>query len=125
MDGFGAKSSTSCLKQISSNQKCLILQSYLELKNFYAFLIAVSRECQISFKFEYLHSSFIYSMTGDSMSCVDCAMFYLGRIKCPSVLLTKRDNRVATTFPESQRLNLGNQYHRYASLVAPGIIEKF
>ena len=38
--------------------------------------------------------------------------FYLWRNKGLSLMLSTRNKRVAITFHENQRLNLGNQYHK-------------
>ena len=43
--------------------------------NSYAFPKAVLYECQKSCKFEYLHSSFVYSMADVAAHYIDCAMF--------------------------------------------------
>ena len=32
---------------------------------------------------------------------------------------------VAITFHKNQILNIGNQYHKYATYITPGVIEKF
>ena len=48
------------------------------------------------------------------MQCV-----YFRRSKGPLVLFSIRDNKIAITFHEDQRLNIGNQYQK------DGIIEKF
>ena len=45
--------------------------------------------------------------------------FYLRRNKGLSVLLSAKDKRVAISFHENQRLNLGIQYHKDATKVAP------
>ena len=50
--------------------------------------------------------------------------FYLRRSKGPSVLLLARDKRVAIIFPQNQRLNRANQYHKAAISLAPGVPEK-
>ena len=42
-----------------------------------------------------------------------------------TILLSTRDKRVAITLHKIKILNLGNQYHKDATQVAPGIIEKF
>ena len=74
-EGFGEVSSTNCLKKISSKQKYLILQNRFWIDNAYAFPKAILHEGQRSCKFEYLYSSFVYSMSDDAMHCTDCAMF--------------------------------------------------
>ena len=51
--------------------------------------------------------------------------FYLQRSISPLVLLSTRDKRIAITFHENQRLNIGNQYQKGATQFVPKIIEKF
>ena len=51
--------------------------------------------------------------------------FYLQRSISPLVLLSTRDKRIAITFHENQRLNIGNQYQKDATQFVPEIIEKF
>ena len=41
--------------------------------------------------------------------------FYLQRSISPLVLLSTRDKRIAITFHENQRLNIGNQYQKDAT----------
>ena len=50
--------------------------------------------------------------------------FYLRGSKGPLFLLLTRDKTVAMTFHENERLNSGTQYHRDATKLASGIIEK-
>ena len=118
-------SSTSCLKQIFSYQKCFILQNHFQLDNSYAFPEAILHERQRSCKFEYPDSSFVIACLTTHCIVLTVQCFYLWRNKDPSVLSPTRNKRVAITFHENQRLNLGNQYHKDATEVAPGIIEKF
>ena len=72
-------------------------------------------------EFEYLHSTFVFSMSDNAVYCIDCAIFICGE----TILLSTRDKRVAITLHKIKILNLGNQYHKDATQVAPGIIEKF
>ena len=114
------RDTTNCLKLISSNQKYLIVQNIFQLSS-YAFLKAILYECQRLCKFEYLYISFVFSMSGNTVYCIDCAIFICGE----TILLSTRDKRVAITLHKIKILNLGNQYHKDATQVAPGIIEKF
>ena len=66
---------TNRLKQISFNQKYLILQNHFQLNNSYAFPKVILHECQRSGKYVYLYSSFVYSMSDDVVHCIDCAIF--------------------------------------------------
>ena len=70
-------------------------------------------------------TSFVYSISDDAVYYIDFAMFLSAEKKGPSVFLLTKDKKVAITFQEHQRLNLGNQYHKNATKVAPRIIEKF
>ena len=70
-------------------------------------------------------TSFVYSISDDAVYSIDFAMFLSAEKKGPSVFLSTKDKKVAITFQEHQRLNLGNQYHKKATKVAPRIIEKF
>ena len=76
---FDEISSINCLKQLSSNQKYLILQNHFQLNNSYALPKAIPHECQRSLKFEYLDSSFVYSMSDGAVHCIDCGMFLSAR----------------------------------------------
>ena len=123
--GVGEMSSTNCLKQISSNQKYLILQNHfqpttptLSLKLF--FMRAKNRANSIIFT---LALFIVRPTTQCILLAVQC--FYLRGNKDPSALLSTRDKRVAITFQENQILNLGNHYHKYATQVALEILEKF
>ena len=49
--GFGDVSSTSCLRQISSNQKYLILQNQFQVGNSHSFPKVILHECQRLCKF--------------------------------------------------------------------------
>ena len=51
--------------------------------------------------------------------------FYFWRSKGHLVLLSTRDKRIAIAFHKNQRLNIGDQYQKDATQLAPGIIEKF
>ena len=62
-------------------------------------------------------------MTQCIVLTVQCS--YLRRNKGPSVLFSTRYKRVVVTFPDNQRLNIGSEYHKNATQVALGIIEKF
>ena len=73
--GVGEVSSTNCLKQISSNQKYLILLNHFQLDNSYAFPKAIFHESQKSCKFDYLYISFVYSTSNDAVYFIGCAMF--------------------------------------------------
>ena len=50
--------------------------------------------------------------------------FHLWRKKGSSLFLSTRYKRIAITFHKDQRLNTATQYHKDATQVAPGIIEK-
>ena len=65
----------------------------------------------------------IWQMTQCIVLTVQC--FYLRGNKGPFFLLLTRNKTVANAFHENERLNIGNQYHRDATKVASGIIEKF
>ena len=120
--GVGEMSSTNGLKQISSNQKYLILQNHfqpttptLSLKLFF-----MRAKNLIIFT---LALFIVRPTTQCILLAVQC--FYLRGNKDPSALLSTRDKRVAITFQENQILNLGNHYHKYATQVALEILEKF
>lgn len=49
-------------------------------------------------------------MSDNAMYSIDCAMFLSEETKGPS--FSTKDKRVAITFPENDRLNLKNQYHK-------------
>ena len=67
---------------------------------------------------------FVHSMPDDAVQMtVQC--FNLWRKKDSSVLLSTRDKRVAITFHQNQRLNIGNQYDKDTTQLAPEVIEKF
>ena len=51
----------------------------------------------------------------DAVYCIDCNVFCLERGKGTSVLFSTKDKRIAIKFHESQRLTLGNQYHKDAT----------
>ena len=51
--------------------------------------------------------------------------FFRRKSKGPLVLLPTRDKRIPITFHKNQRLNIGNQYQKDVTQLAPGIIEKF
>ena len=72
---------------------------------FYTFPKAIVHECQRSCNFQYIYSNFVYNMSDEAVIVLS---FYIRRNKAPSVLLPKRDKRVAIIFHENQRLNLGN-----------------
>ena len=46
---------------------------------------------------------------------VQCS--YLWRSTCHLVLLSTEDKRIAITFPENQKLNIGNQYQKDATYI--------
>ena len=96
-------------KLLSTNQKYLISQNHFQLDNSYALPKAIPHECQRSCKFDYLYSSFVYSMPDDTVYCIGCAMFlYEGKQKSFASF-------VNITFPEYQILNLGNPFHKDAT----------
>ena len=95
--------------------KVLIIQNNFQLNNSYAFPKAILHECQRSCKLVYLYSSFVYSMSDDAVYCIESAMFL------SSVLLSTRGKRITITFHKNQKLNIGNQYHKDATELAPGI----
>lgn len=65
---------TNCFTQISLNLKYLILQNHLQLKNFHVFPNAIIHSSQRLCKFEYIYSSFAYSLSDDEVHCIDCTM---------------------------------------------------
>ena len=123
--GFGEIFSTNWMKQISSMQivwnykiifssttPMLFLKvSFIRAKdrpNLNIFTVALIIVCQMT-------------------QCIVLKVqsFYVRRSICPLILLSTRDKRIAITFQENQRLNIGNQYQKYATQCVPGIIEKF
>ena len=82
-----------------------VLQNNLKLDNSYDFPKAILHQSQRSYEFVYLCSSFVLR--------VQC--FYFRRSKGPLVLFFTRDKRIAITFHENQRLNIGNQYKKDAT----------
>ena len=72
------------------------------LDNSYDFPKAILDHWQTSCKFVCLYSSFVLKMQ----------FFYFWRIKDPLVLLSTRDKKIAITFHENQRLNIGNHYQK-------------
>ena len=120
--GVGEMSSTNCLKQISSNQKYLILQNHFQ---------PTTRTLSLKLFFMRAKNLIIFTLAlfivRPTTQCILLAVqcFYLRGNKDPSALLSTRDKRVAITFQENQILNLGNHYHKYATQVALEILEKF
>ena len=54
----------------------MILKKSFQVDSSYAFPKPILDECQKSCKFEYLYSSFVYSLSDHSVHCIDnCAMF--------------------------------------------------
>ena len=98
------------LKQISSRQKCFILQSYFQQ-------LLCFHQCQRSALF------IVYQMTQCILLTLQC--FYLRRKRSLPFFLSTKDKKVAISLQEHQRLNLGNHYHKNATKVARRIIEKF
>ena len=58
------------------------------------------------------------------MNAKDCANLYILAAAFNSNW-DKRDKRIAIVFHKNQRLNIGNQYQKDTTYLAPGIIEKF
>ena len=113
------------MKKISSNQKFFIFQNHFQLDNSYDFTKTIFHECQRSRKFEYLHSIFAYSMSDNAVYCVDCALFLSAEKQRSFGSYINEGKRVAITFQENQRLNLGNQHHKTDAQVSTGIKENF
>lgn len=65
----------------------------------------------------------VCQMTKCIVLTVQC--FYLSRSKGPLIPLSARYKRVTITFQEKQKLNIQNHYHKDATYLTPGIIEKF
>ena len=78
----------------------LIFKNNFKLDSSYDFPKAVLHQCQKSCEFVYLYSSFVLK--------VQCFYF-------PLVFLSTRDEMIAITFHENQRLNIGNQYQKDAT----------
>ena len=78
---------------MSSNQKHLILQNHFELDDSYIFFKAIFCECQMSCKFEYFYTIFVYSMSDDAVYCNDYVVSLSNekqkRNKGPLILLSK------------------------------------
>ena len=68
-------------------------------------------------------------MSDDSVYCIESEFSvlycHLHKSKGSSVLLSAKDKRTTVTFHENKKLNIGNQYHKGNTQLAPGIIEKF
>ena len=62
-------------------------------------------------------------MTQCIVLTVQC--FYLRRNKGHSVLLSTKFKRAAISFHRIRKSNIGNHYHKYATYLVPGIMEKF
>ena len=121
------------MKQISSNQRffnhkiifssttpMLSLKiSFMRAKDVYRCIRCI--RC----KFAYLYSSFAYSMSDDTVYCIESATFLSLGNHISFGFLSARDKRIARTFHENQRLNIGNQYQKDATQFVPRIIEKF
>lgn len=48
------------------------MQNQYQFDDLFTFPKAILHECKKSLKFEYLYSSFVYSMLGDPVYCIDC-----------------------------------------------------
>ena len=90
--------------------KVLILQNHFQLDNPYAFPKGILYDSQRSCRFVYFYSSFVYCLSDDAVHCIESAIFYIRRSIHPLLLLSIRDKKIAMTFHENQRLNIGNQY---------------
>ena len=78
-------------------------------------------KCQRSCKFEYLDSSFVYSMSIDAVYCIDCAMF-LSLVKQRS-FSSFADNELKACHNILRKPEIKPK--ESDTEVAPGIIEKF
>ena len=113
--GFGEIFSTNWMKQISSMQKVwnyeiifssttpmhFLKVSFIRAKdraNLNIFTVALIIVCQMT-------------------QCIvlNVQSIYVRRSICPLILLSTRDKRIVITFQENQRLNIGNQYQKYAT----------
>ena len=82
--GFGEISSMICLKVISSKEKYWILQNRFQFESFSSFPKAILHDYQRSCKYQYLNSSFVYSMLDDARRIVLywlCSVFVCGETK--------------------------------------------
>ena len=68
--GFGEILSMICLKVISSKEKYWILQNRFQFESFSSFPKAILHDYQRSCKYQYLNSSFVYSMLDDARRIV-------------------------------------------------------
>ena len=83
------------LKQISPKQEYLTSQNCFQLENSYTFFKAILHDCQRQHKFEYLYSSFVYSMSDNVLYYIDYTMLLSAEKQRSVALLSTKDKRIA------------------------------
>ena len=112
-------------KKLYSKQQNLLLQNHFQRDNFYASPKATLHVCQRSFKIECLCRSFVYSMSDDTISCINSALLLPAEKQRSLGSFVNKEHKSCHIIHQILSLHQGNPFHKDAAKLVFGIIWKY